>query len=326
MRLPFLQLDVFATTPYSGNPLAVVLGAEGLDTGRMRVISSWTNLSECTFVLPPTEPGVDHRVRIFSGRTELPFAGHPTLGTAAAWVHSGGVPRVDGTIVQQCGIGPVEVAHSGDHFAFAAPATLREGPASSEDLAHAAEVLGTSPSAVEEARWVDNGPGWLGILLPDPDPEAVAALRPAAVPGQACSIGVIAPTGPGDADAFVVRTFFSETDGPLVEDPVTGSFNASAAQWMIASGRARPPYTVRHADNSAGRGVCSSRSRRARCGSGAPHGSASRGRSRSEPVPPQSRQPLPPLTRPSVLPRAASPQARPSSAASQGRPDRLLQG
>ena len=278
MRLPFLQLDVFATTPYSGNPLAVVLGAEGLDTDRMRAISSWTKLSECTFVLPPTEPGVDHRVRIFSGRTELPFAGHPTLGTAAAWVHSGGVPRVDGTIVQQCGIGPVEVAHSGDHFAFAAPATLREGPASSEDLAHAAEVLGTSPSAVEDARRVDNGPGWLGILLPDP--EAVAALRPAAVPGQVCSIGVIAPTGPGDADAFVVRTFFSETDGPLVEDPVTGSFNASAAQWMIASGRARPPYTVRHADNSAGRGVCSSRSRRARCGSGAPHGSASRGPSR----------------------------------------------
>jgi len=243
MRLPFRQLDVFATTQYSGNPLAVVLGAEGLATERMRAISSWTNLSECTFVLPPTEPGADYRVRIFSGRTELPFAGHPTLGTAAAWVHAGGVPQVDGTIVQQCGIGLVEVAHSGDHFAFAAPKTLREGPVSSVDLAHAAEVLGISPSAIVEARWVDNGPGWLGVLLAGP--EAVAALRPAGLPGEAHSIGVIAPTGPGDADAFVVRTFFSETDGPLVEDPVTGSFNASAAQWMIASGRARPPHTVR---------------------------------------------------------------------------------
>lgn len=128
MRLPFLQLDVFATTEYSGNPLAVVLGAEGLDTERMRAISSWTNLSECTFVLPPTDPAADYRVRIFGGRTELPFAGHPTLGTAAAWLHSGGVPHVEGTIVQQCGIGLVEVTHSGDRFAFAAPEILREGP------------------------------------------------------------------------------------------------------------------------------------------------------------------------------------------------------
>lgn len=246
MRLPFLQLDVFATTEYSGNPLAVVLGAEGLDTGRMRAISSWTNLSECTFVLPPTDPGADYRVRIFSGRTELPFAGHPTLGTAAAWLHSGGVPRVDGTIVQQCGIGLVEVTHSGDRFAFAAPQTLREGPASSEDVVRAAGILGLSSSDIVEARWVDNGPGWLGILLDGP--QTVASLRPVGVADQACSIGVIAPTGPHDADAFVVRTFFSETDGPLVEDPVTGSFNASAAQWMISSGRARAPYTARQGE------------------------------------------------------------------------------
>lgn len=318
MRLPFLQLDVFATTPYSGNPLAVVLGAEGLDTDRMRAVSSWTNLSECTFVLPPTEPGADYRVRIFSGRTELPFAGHPTLGTAAAWVHSGGVPRVAGTIVQQCGIGPVEVTHSGDRFAFAAPATLREGPASSEDLAHAAEVLGTSPSDVEEARWVDNGPGWLGILLPDP--EAVAALRPAAVPGRACSIGVIAPTGPGDADAFVVRTFFSETDGPLVEDPVTGSFNASAAQWMIASGRARPPYTVRQGGQLGRAGRVFLTESEGTLWVGGRRTGQRRGDDRG--LSPYPRSPR----SPSLHAHTRLSPGRPSSAASQGRPDRLLQG
>lgn len=246
MSFPFTQVDVFATTPFSGNPLAVVLDARGLDTEVMRSLSAWTNLSECTFVLPPTSEEADYRVRIFSGRMELPFAGHPTLGTAAAWRRSGGVSRRPGTIIQECGIGLVQVREQGDVFSFAAPDLLRDGPVTEQDLGEAAEILGLEPSLIVEARWADNGPGWLGILLPDP--EVVASLRPSASPGRSRAIGVLAPTPSGDPDSFVVRSFFSEEGGPLLEDPVTGSFNAAAAQWMLDTGRARTPYSVRQGE------------------------------------------------------------------------------
>ncbi len=174
---PFRMIDVFpSSAPQSGNPLAVVLDADGLTTQQMAAFSAWTNLSECTFVLPPTDPAADYRVRIFSLTTELPFAGHPTLGTARAWLDAGGVPRAPGRVVQECGVGLVPVKIDDDALAFAAPPLIRSGPVADADLAVALAVLGVTAKDVVEARWIDNGPGWLGVLLRDAD--AVLALEP----------------------------------------------------------------------------------------------------------------------------------------------------
>ena len=244
------MIDVFpSATPQSGNPLAVVLEAEGLTTdvlttAQMAAFSAWTNLSECTFVLPPTDLEADYRVRIFSLTTELPFAGHPTLGTARAWLDAGGVPRRPGTVVQECGVGLVPVRIEGTTLAFAAPPLIRSGPVDDADLAIAMSVLGITAADVVEARRIDNGPGWLGVLLRDAD--AVLALEPDVGPraGQH-SIGVVGsyPTG---ADAGLeVRAFFNDGGGPLREDPVTGSLNASVAQWLTGSGRVKAPYVAR---------------------------------------------------------------------------------
>ncbi len=248
---PFRMIDVFPSrAPVSGNPLAVVLDAEGLTTEQMAAFSAWTNLSECTFVLPPTDPDADYRVRIFSLTTELPFAGHPTLGTARAWLDAGGVPRVAGRVVQECGAGlvPVRIVDEADGaestLAFAAPPLLRSGPVDQVDLDVALSVLGITPADVVDSAWIDNGPGWLGVLLADAD--VVLALEPdlGARDGQ-WSIGVVGQY-PGGADAALeVRAFFNDSGGPLREDPVTGSLNASIAQWLTASGRVAVPYVAR---------------------------------------------------------------------------------
>lgn len=254
----FRQVDVFGSGPFSGNPLAVVLDADGLSSEAMARISAWTNLSECTFVLPPTQPGADYRVRIFSLTTELPFAGHPTLGTARAWLDAGGVPATPGRIVQECGVGLVPVREIGDDLAFAAPALLRSGPVEAGALADVVAILGIEPDDVVEARWIDNGPGWLGVLLRDA--EAVLAVEPAmttprSADQQAWAIGVVGPhpTVPDDDDdgaaddgapAIEVRAFFTDGTSPLIEDPVTGSLNASVAQWLLGSGRVSAPYTA----------------------------------------------------------------------------------
>jgi PhzF family phenazine biosynthesis protein len=244
------MIDVFASaTPQSGNPLAVVLDAEGLTTEQMAAFSAWTNLSECTFVLPPTDPAADYRVRIFSLTTELPFAGHPTLGTARAWLDAGGVPRTPGRVIQECGVGLVPVRIDDDTLAFAAPPLIRSGPVADADLAVALAVLGVTAADVVEVVWIDNGPGWLGVVLRDAD--AVLALEPdlTARSGQQ-SIGVVGlyPGGPENdsADAALeVRAFFNDGGGPLREDPVTGSLNASVAQWLTGSGRVTAPYVAR---------------------------------------------------------------------------------
>jgi len=242
---PFRMIDVFpSATPQSGNPLAVVLEAEGLTTAHMAAFSAWTNLSECTFVLPPTDPGADYRVRIFSLTTELPFAGHPTLGTARAWLDAGGVPRAPGDVVQECGIGLVPVRVDDDTLAFAAPPLIRSGPVDDADLSVALSILGVTAADVVAAEWIDNGPGWLGVLLRDAD--AVLALEPDCGPraGQQ-SIGVVG-LYPTDADAAIeVRAFFNDGGGPLREDPVTGSLNASVAQWLTSAGRVKAPYVAR---------------------------------------------------------------------------------
>ncbi len=236
-------MDVFGQGPCTGNPVAVVLDAEGLDDEALRRFSVWTNLSECTFVLPPSEPGADYRVRIFSLSTELPFAGHPTLGTARAWLDAGGTPATPGVVVQECAAGLVPVRVDGDRLAFAAPPRLRSGPVAPETVEALVEILGIGPEQVLDAEWLDNGPGWVGLLLDGAG--TVLDLRPdaSAHPGR-WDIGVIGAHDPGAETAFELRAFFTEGDEPLREDPVTGSLNAAAAEWLIATGRARAPYVA----------------------------------------------------------------------------------
>ena len=247
--LEFRQVDVFGSAPYTGNPVAVVLGADGLTTEQMARISAWTNLSECTFVLPPTTPEADYRVRIFSLRTELPFAGHPTLGTARAWLDAGGAPSPDrepGTVVQECGVGLVPIRTDGDALAFAAPARRRSGPVVPAELERACAIAGVNPGDVIDAAWVDNGPGWIGLLLRDAD--AVLALEPAlhVYPGFV-AVGAAGLYGAGGPDGIdvEVRALFNVEDGPLREDPITGSLNASLAQWLTETGRLATPYVAR---------------------------------------------------------------------------------
>jgi PhzF family phenazine biosynthesis protein len=227
MRRRFRQIDVFGEAPCTGNPVAVVLDAAGLDDAALRRFSVWSNLSECTFVLPPTAPGADYRVRILALGTELPFAGHPTLGTARAWLDAGGTPADPGRIVQECGAGLVPVRIDGERLAFAAPPRIRSGPVDADTLATVIEIVGVPRERVVDAEWLDNGPGWIGLLLDDA--ATVLGVRPdaAAHPGR-WDIGVI---GPHDADAearFELRAFFTDGAGPLREDPVTGSLNAAA--------------------------------------------------------------------------------------------------
>ena len=258
VELAYRMVDVFASPqPASGNPLAVVLGAEHLSTEQMARFSAWTNLSECTFVLAPTDPRADYRVRIFSLTTELPFAGHPTLGTARAWLDAGGVPRTPRIVIQECGAGlvPVKIQGSGglvssddavssDTLAFAAPPRRKTGPVSEAELEGALEVLGVQAKDVAGAAWIDNGPGWMGILLHSAD--AVRTLEPdlSARAGQ-WSIGVAGVYPVGGEAQVEVRAFFNDSGGPLREDPVTGSLNASLAQWLLGEGVLSSPYVAR---------------------------------------------------------------------------------
>jgi PhzF family phenazine biosynthesis protein len=235
----FRQVDVFTTTPYTGNPLAVVLDADGLDDELMQRFAQWTNLSETTFVLPPRDPGADYRLRIFTPVAELPFAGHPTLGSCHAWLEAGGTPRGGDVVMQECGTGLVPVRRTDDGLAFAAPPLIRSGPVDEAMVAHVAEVLRIDRAAIVDCNWGDNGPGWLVVLLGSA--EEVLALRPGFVD---LDLGVVGPYPPGSAEAFEVRAFFP-VDGATREDPVTGSLNAAIAEWVTASGRAQPPYVAR---------------------------------------------------------------------------------
>jgi PhzF family phenazine biosynthesis protein len=235
----FRQVDVFTEEPYLGNPVAVVLDGTGLDDDAMLAVARWTNLSETTFVLPPTEAGADYRVRIFTPARELPFAGHPTLGTCHAWLQSGGEPRSESEIVQECPAGLVRIRRSDGRLAFAAPPLIRSGPVDDELVARIAGMLELPREEIVDSQWVDNGPGWVAVLLRDAD--TVVALRPRVTE---LMLGAVGPHAEGaDAD-FEVRAFF-QVPGGAAEDPVTGSLNASLAQWLLASGRARAPYVAR---------------------------------------------------------------------------------
>jgi PhzF family phenazine biosynthesis protein len=234
----FRQVDVFTTTPYLGNPVAVVLDADGLSDADMQRFARWTNLSETTFVLPPTAGEADYRVRIFTPALELPFAGHPTLGTCHAWLTAGGTPRQAGTIVQECAAGLVPLRQAAGRLAFAAPPLLRSGPVDEDLVAHLADLLGIARADIVDAQWADNGPGWVAVLLDSA--EAVLALEPGVVD---LDIGVAGPYPPGSPQAIEVRAFtpkLASTD----EDPVTGSLNASLAGWLLATGRITAPYVA----------------------------------------------------------------------------------
>ncbi len=238
MPRPFAQVDVFSEVPFGGNPVAVVLDAAGLDTAAMQRFAHWTNLSETTFVLPPTASAADYRVRIFTPAAELPFAGHPTLGTCHAWLEAGGVATAD-EVVQECAAGLVPVRRTADGLAFAAPALLRSGPVAEALVAEIARVLSIERSAIVDAQWADNGPGWVAVLLDSA--QAVLALTPGPT---TLDLGVVGPYPPGSPEAVEVRAFFP-ANGVLVEDPVTGSLNASLAQWLLRTGRAHAPYVAR---------------------------------------------------------------------------------
>ncbi len=240
MELTLQMIDVFGAGPLSGNPLAVVSGAYGLQTADMQRLTRWFNLSETTFLLPPTDPAADYRVRIFTLDREMPFAGHPTLGTCHAWLQTGGVPSRADRVVQQCGIGLVPIRHQADRLAFAAPALLRSGAPSPQELELATTFLGIGAQDVVDAAWIDNGPGWLGVRLASAD--KVLALNPDRSWPRRIDIGVVGPHAPGSETAFELRAFFSDANGTVLEDPVTGSLNASVAQWLYATGLATGPY------------------------------------------------------------------------------------
>jgi len=233
----FRQVDVFTDTPYLGNPLAVVLGGIDVTDEQMRQFANWTNLSETTFVLPPRHSGADYWVRIFTPTSELPFAGHPTLGTCHAWLEGGGRPAKPGLVVQECGAGLVAIRQDDAGLAFAAPPLVREGPVTDELAGQVARELNIDRADMVDIAWADNGPGWVAVLLASA--EAVLAIRPGAV---SMDIGVAGLYPPGSPQALEVRAFSGQVS--TVEDPVTGSLNASVAQWLLGSGRIKAPYVA----------------------------------------------------------------------------------
>ena len=242
----FRQVDVFATGPLTGNPVAVVHDADDLDDAQMAAFARWTNLSETTFLLSPTTPDADYRLRIWTPGGELPFAGHPTLGTAHAWLEAGGTARSAEQVVQECGVGLVTVRRDGgsdegaERLAFAAPPLRRSGAVGPEDLAQLARGLRVSVADIEDAAWVDNGPGWVAARLRDA--AAVLAVEPDLAAFGGLKIGVVGTYAPGESDAAVeVRAFVPDIG--VAEDPVTGSLNAGLGQWL-AGGLLPPSYVA----------------------------------------------------------------------------------
>jgi PhzF family phenazine biosynthesis protein len=239
------QVDVFTSVPYLGNPVAVVVGADDINSEVMQAFANWTNLSETTFLLEPTDPSADYRVRIFTPGAELPFAGHPTIGTCHAWLEVGGVPKSEGKIIQECELGLIELRNDG-RISFAAPDPIRSGPVDAHDIATAAAVLQLDPNEVVDAQWCDNGPGWMALLLKDG--ETVRNIECNFPAGKPEGIGVVGPHtlgvaglgGAGGTD-LEIRAFFSANGNPA-EDPVTGSLNAAVAQWLLKAGHINGPY------------------------------------------------------------------------------------
>lgn len=239
----FHLVDVFGGAPLGGNPLAVVHDAADLSSDAMQQLTRWVNLSETVFLLPPTVPDADYRARIFTLGGELPFAGHPTLGACHAWLVAGGEPRRADVVVQECGVGLVPVRRRPERLAFAAPPLQRSGPLSDDERDRFAAALRIDPDTIVDAHWVDNGPGWAAVLLASQ--EDVLGVEPVERLGEDLFVGVVAPCPPGADGDVEVRAFFPDDRGSAIEDPVTGSLNASLAQWLLGSGRVTAPYVAR---------------------------------------------------------------------------------
>ncbi|HEX5300051.1 MAG TPA: PhzF family phenazine biosynthesis protein [Streptosporangiaceae bacterium] len=235
-----MQVDVFSATPYLGNPVAVVLDGTDLTDLEMQRLARWTNLSESTFVLPPAAPAADYRLRIFTPGGELPFAGHPTLGSARAWLDHGGMPRQADRIVQECAAGLVSVRCGEGGLSFAAPPLIRHGPLDDEFLGQIVTAFGIRRDRVLAHQWVDNGPGWAVLRLPTA--EEVLALEPDLTRIPDAMVGAIGAYPPGSAYAFELRTF--APGAGVAEDPVCGSMNASVGQWLTATGAVPSAYRV----------------------------------------------------------------------------------
>lgn len=244
MTRPFRLVDVFGTDPLTGNSLAVIADAEGLSGEDMQRMANWLDFAETTFLLQPDDTAADYFVRIFTRERELPFAGHPTLGSAHAWLEAGGQPKQDGVVVQQCGVGLVTIRRDEERLSFAAPNLLRRGAPDEADLMRVADLLRIDRGAIVDASWADNGPGWLAVMLESAD--AVLAVEPACPPAgsERLNVGVVGPHRPGSVASFEVRAIISPGHGSLLEDPVTGSLNASVGQWLFASGRASGSYVA----------------------------------------------------------------------------------
>lgn len=255
----FAQVDVFSAVPFHGNPVAVIVDADGLDEEQMARIANWTNLSETTFILPPDDPTADYRLRIFTPHRELPFAGHPTLGSAAAWLDAGGAPKHEDRIVQECGAGLVDIRRSprrggptdpagptdptsgsSETLAFAAPDRLRSGPLDDAYVDQIAVALGVDHAEILGHQWADNGPGWAAVRLSSAD--QVLALTPdfSAIPDA--KLGVLGAHPDGAEHEYEIRAFVPGVG--VAEDPVTGSLNASVAQWLIGENLAPNSYTA----------------------------------------------------------------------------------
>ncbi len=240
MRRRFTTVNVFSDGAIEGNPVAVVLDAEGLDSETMIEFTRWTNLSEATFVLPPTSDDADYRVRIFAPEAELAFAGHPTLGTAHAWLDAGGVPKIDGHVVQECQAGLVRL-RSDEMLAFEAPPMIRDETPTEAELGRVCTVFDVAPSQIVDAHWLDNGPGWLVVMLADAD--AVLAVQPGQAEGP-LAVGFVGFHAEPSPALIEVRAIFSDHLGVLREDPVTGSLNAAVGQWLFRTGRANGAYVA----------------------------------------------------------------------------------
>lgn len=233
----YCQVDVFSSTPYKGNPLAVILDAEGLSDQEMQAIARWTNLSETTFILPPVDDNADYRVRIFTPKGELSFAGHPTLGSAQSWLHFGAKPKSSDRIIQECKAGLIEIKRDGERLAFAAPPLIKTGELDAQTLRTIVDALNISPEQVVAHQWIDNGPGWAAVMLSTV--EEVLAINPDPVKISGPMVGVVALYEEGSAYEYEVRGF-----GNAFEDPATGSLNASLAQWLIGTGKVPRSYVA----------------------------------------------------------------------------------
>jgi PhzF family phenazine biosynthesis protein len=249
MQRRFKQVDVFTAEPLRGNPLAVVLDSDGLDTATMQRFTDWTNLSEATFLSPPEHAEADYAVRIFCPGRVLPFAGHPTLGSCHAWLEAGGRPKAE-HIVQECGVGLVKIRRDGARLAFAAPPLKKTGPLDEKEVGVIARGLGVPRADIVAHAWCDNGPNWRGVMLKSA--EQVLALKPDSQVLAGLDVGVVGPRGKVGVVAaqeaahdtqFEVRAFFHSASG-ITEDPVTGSLNAALAQWLIGAGYAPPRYVA----------------------------------------------------------------------------------